>query len=85
MFCENAKNWYNMTSTAKNMLSDNVMAKYQKLKDTYKDLTKIEGDSESVAQIERDLYRTFPRHPFFSKDLGGKGHAKLKRVLIAFS
>lgn len=45
----------------------------------------MEGDPDSLAQIDRDLCRTFPRHPFFSKELGGKGHDKLKRVLIAFS
>jgi hypothetical protein len=43
------------------------------------------GDSESIAQIDRDLNRTFPRHPYFAASLGGKGHAKLKRILIAFS
>ena len=61
------------------------MHKYQKLKNTYKELTKLPGDAESVAQIERDLYRTFPRHPYFASELGGKGHKKLKRVLVAFS
>ena len=41
-------------------------------------------DHSSLMQIERDLGRTFPRHPFFREQDGGRGHAKLKKVLIAF-
>ena len=42
-------------------------------------------DEDSLAQIERDLGRTFPRHPYFMSKVGGRGHQKLRRVLIAFS
>ena len=45
----------------------------------------MEPDHDSMMQIERDLSRTFPRHPYFLEDLGGKGHHKLRRVLIGFS
>ena len=38
-----------------------------------------------MAQIERDIGRTFPRHHYFMRSIGGRGHEKLKRVLIAFS
>lgn len=51
----------------------------------YKRLLSLEADHSSTMQIERDLGRTFPRHPYFRKQDGGKGHAKLGRVLIAFS
>jgi len=53
-------------------------------------------DVNSEAQIERDLFRTFPRHPLFASrvehdgtpdeiSIEGKGIQKLKRVLIAFA
>lgn len=42
-------------------------------------------DEESISQIEKDLGRTFPRHHYFMKSIGGRGHEKLRRVLIAFS
>jgi len=38
---------------------------YPKMKQTFKNLADFELDNNSEAQIERDLYRTFPRHPFF--------------------
>lgn len=44
-------------------------------------------DADSAAQIERDLSRTFPRHPFFASDTAdmSKGTLKLKNVLTAFA
>lgn len=38
-----------------------------------------------MSQIERDLARTFPRHPYFNQTLKGQGIIKLKRVLMAFA
>ena len=45
----------------------------------------MQPDDDSLDQIERDLGRTFPRHHYFMKSIGGRGHEKLRRVLIAFS
>lgn len=45
----------------------------------------MQPDEDSLDQIERDLGRTFPRHHYFMKSIGGRGHEKLRRVLIAFS
>ena len=55
------------------------------MKATYKSLTEIQPDAESLDQIDRDLGRTFPRHHYFVKSIGGRGHQKMRRVLIAFS
>ena len=85
MFCVKAREWYEMTSTGSLTLSNNTEAKYAKLKETYKSLVQMQPDEDSMAQIERDLGRTFPRHHYFMKEVGGRGHEKLKRVLIAFS
>lgn len=41
--------------------------KYSKMKEIYKNLIQITPDEDSFAQIERDLGRTFPRHPYFMK------------------
>ena len=45
----------------------------------------MEANHDAMSQIERDLGRTFPRNPYFMKEMGGNGHEKLRRVLTAFS
>ena len=85
MFCTKARTWYEMTCTGSQSLSSNTDQRYQKMKAAYKDLTLLQPDDDSLAQIERDLGRTFPRHHYFMKSIGGRGHEKLRRVLIAFS
>lgn len=64
------------------------------MKQTFKNLAELELDSNSEAQIERDLCRTFPRHPYFEQTYEGplkktiiqsKGVRSLKRVLTAFA
>ena len=85
MFCVRARNWYEMTSTGSQSLLVNTAAKYAKLKETYKSLAAMPPDQNSLAQIERDLGRTFPKHHYFMRSIGGRGHEKLRRVLIAFA
>lgn len=83
MFCKRARRWYEQTRPS---LGDNIDETYAALKAEYKRLGSLEVDNSSLMQIERDLGRTFPRHPYFRKQDGvGKGHERLKRVLIAFS
>ena len=57
--CVRARSWYALTSKR------NITQDYPKMKQTFKNLAEFELDNNSEAQIERDLYRTFPRHPFF--------------------
>jgi len=78
--CVRARRWY-MTTSKRDILKD-----YLKLKQTFKTLAELPVDKDSEAQIERDLSRTFPKHPFFmSQDGVSKGVKRLKRVLTAFA
>ena len=74
-----------MTTSGSQSLQKDTENKYSKMKATYKGLTLIPPDEDSLAQIDRDIGRTFPRHHYFMKKVGGRGHEKLRRVLIAFS
>jgi len=85
MFCIKARSWYEMTNSGSQSLSNDTTTKYSKMKEIYKNLSMIQPDEDSFAQIERDLGRTFPRHHYFMKQIGGRGHEKLRRVLTAFS
>ena len=85
MFCIKARNWYEMTNTGSQSIMHDVETKYSKMKATYKSLAEMQPDEDSLAQIERDVGRTFPRHHYFMKSIGGRGHEKLRRVLTAFS
>lgn len=75
MFCTRARNWYESTSrTSWQSLGVSTEQKYAKMKFTYKSLHEIVPDEEALAQIERDLGRTFPRHHYFMNSIGGRGH-----------
>ena len=65
MFCVRARNWYELTCRPSQSIRVDTRAKYNKLKAIYKDLANMQADEESLAQIERDLSRTFPRHHYF--------------------
>jgi len=85
MFCRKARNWYENTNSGSQTIAEETGNKYSKMKTMYKNLATMQPDEDSLAQIERDLGRTFPRHHYFMKSIGGRGHEKLRRVLIAFS
>ena len=84
MFCKKAYSWYVQTH-AKEEFGADVLANYAELKKKYKQLCAKEANHDAMSQIERDLGRTFPRNPYFMKEMGGNGHEKLRRVLTAFS
>ncbi|CAN6674801.1 hypothetical protein TRVA0_066S00166 [Trichomonascus vanleenenianus] len=54
-----------------------------KVPGVYDELVNRTEDSEAIAQIELDLYRTMPYNVFFGGS--GPGVNKLRRVLVAFS
>ena len=85
MFCVKARDWYESTNTGSHSLKQNTENKYSKMKEIYKNLAELKPDEDSLAQIERDIGRTFPRHHYFMQSIEGRGHEKLRRVLIAFS
>lgn len=57
--CIKARQWHKLRSRR------DLKVDYKKMKQTFKSLCSLPIDKESEAQIERDLGRTFPRHPFF--------------------
>jgi hypothetical protein len=65
--------------------------KYSRIKGLYLELLEEadlldENDHDKLRQINLDLNRTFPEHPFFSDDQYGQiGQEKLKRALRAYA
>ena len=49
MFCQRARNWYESTSTGSQSLQLDTEAKYAKMKATYKSLSEIPPDEDSLA------------------------------------
>ena len=71
------KLWLEINNVDKKMIEN--QGYYQKMLQVHQDVF-----NEAEHQIDLDLSRTFPSHPFFAKK-NSKGRQQLKRILIAFS
>ncbi|GAM20850.1 hypothetical protein SAMD00019534_040250 [Acytostelium subglobosum LB1] len=62
----------------------NIQEIKNKSKVTYRELLEMKAQPSVVAQIQRDISRTFPKHSFFIEK-GGYGQQILSNILTAFS
>lgn len=71
------KIWLELNNVDKKMIEN--QGYYQKMLQVHQNIY-----NEAEHQIDLDLSRTFPHHPFF-RHANSKGREQLKRILIAFS